>query len=374
MKKVLVVKSDILPYSETFIREQISAYASWHAVLVGERYVPGVPLDGLVTKLLPSNPLMSKLMDYLGMPSWGQADALRRERANLIHVHFGTEAVKFWPALRKLDLPVVVTLHGSDINIHREWREKHGGLIGRQYPERLMNLANDGRVHFIAVSEAVRQRAIGFGIREDRVCVKYIGVDTAKFAPGSSEVSKRTSRILYVGRLIEKKGARYLIEAFRRVRNEVAGVELMMIGDGPLRDELKEQSKALPVIFAGKMTGEQVRREIQQARVLCLPSIIAENGDAEGLPIVILEGQAMGVPVVTTALGGALEGIVDGVTGFGTPAKDPMSIAEALIKILQDDSLAQSMATAARAFILERFDLAACTARLEQYYDQWAAT
>jgi len=374
MNKVLVIKSDILPYSETFIREQMSAYTQWDAVLVGERYVAGVPLDGLKTRLIPANPVASKVANYLGIAYWGHTDALHSERAKLIHVHFGTEAVKFWPVLRKLDLPVIVTLHGSDINIHPEWWKKHGGLVGRKYPGRLMNLAADERVHFIAVSEAVRQRAIGFGLSADRIQVKYIGVDTAKFAPGGTASFEKKRRILYVGRLIEKKGARYLIEAFRRVCEEVVGAELMIIGDGPLGDELKAKAGQLPVIFAGKMTGDQVKQQIQEARVLCLPSVIAENGDAEGLPIVILEAQATGVPVVTSALGGALEGVIHGKTGFATPAKDPGAIADALIRILNDDSMAQSMATAARAFILEHFDLGTCTARLEQYYDEVSAT
>lgn len=370
MKKVLVIKSDVLPYSETFIREQMSACVRWQPILIGERYVPGVSLDGLKTSLIRAHPLASKIANYLNVPYWGHARALHAERADLIHVHFGTEAVKFWPLLRKLNLPVIVTLHGSDINIHPEWWKKHGGMIGRKYPGRLLNMAKDERVHFVAVSEAVKQRALDFGLAADRIQVRYIGVDTAKFAPSGKAASHRRRRVLYVGRLIEKKGARYLIEAFERVCEEVVGAELVMIGDGPLSDELKRFAASLPVLFLGKRSSDEVRRQIEESRVVCLPSVIADNGDAEGLPIVILEAQAAGVPVVTSALGGALEGIIHGTTGFATPARDPAALAEALIRILNDDSMSQAMAVAARAFITEHFDLGRCTARLEQYYDE----
>jgi glycosyltransferase involved in cell wall biosynthesis len=72
-------------------------------------------------------------------------------------------------------------------------------------------------------------------------------------------------------------------------------------------------------------------------------------------------------------VGGALEGVNPGETGFATPAKDAAAIATALIRILKDDAMAQSMAAAARVFVLEHFDLAKCTARLERYYDEVSA-
>lgn len=369
MRKVLVVKSELLRYSETFIREQVSAYTRWEAVLVGERHVPGVSLDGLNTKFISAAPLTSKVASYLGVPHWGHVKAMRSERAALIHVHFGTEAVKFWPALQQLELPVVVTLHGSDINIHFDWWEKHGGLVGKKYPARLLALGRDQRVRFIAVSEATRQRAISVGLPAERIQVKPIGVDTAKFTPLGPD-SPKNRRVLYVGRLVEKKGARYLIEAFEQVCREVVGAELLLIGDGPLRDELKAKASGLPVIFAGRMTASQVQQQLQRASVLCLPSIVAENGDAEGLPIALLEAQATGIPVVTSALGGALEGIIHGKTGFATPPKDSGAIAEALIAILRDESRARSMGAAARAYMVERFDIRRCTAKLEDYYDE----
>jgi glycosyltransferase involved in cell wall biosynthesis len=132
----------------------------------------------------------------------------------LLHAHFGVDAITAWPVAKALDLPMIVTLHGYDINICRKWWEAgYGGRVMRKYPSRLLDLAKEPRVRFIAVSEAVRRRAMSYGIPAEKLRVHYIGVDTKKFAPGDRSVVERERRVLFVGRLVEKKGYEYLIRA-----------------------------------------------------------------------------------------------------------------------------------------------------------------
>ena len=121
--------------------------------------------------------------------------------------------------------------------------------------------------------------------------------------------------------MVEKKGANILIEAFARVRKQIENAELVMVGDGPLLAEFKQLAQQLrvPVTFTGTLSSDQVKQQIDEARVFCLPSVTATNGDAEGFGLVLLEAQACGVPVVTSARGGATEGIKDGVTGCAFP-------------------------------------------------------
>lgn len=131
---------------------------------------------------------------------------LKREAAQIAHVHFGTDAVRIWPALRRLHIPVVVTLHGYDINIYKEWWEQgHGGRWTRTYPTKLLAMADNAKVSFIAVSEAVRLRAIEFGIPAEKVFTKYIGFDVSHFTPGGRPILERKRQVLYVGRMVEKK-------------------------------------------------------------------------------------------------------------------------------------------------------------------------
>ncbi len=377
MKKVLVYRSSLLPYSETFIRDQALALRAWHPVLIGrERVADGLPLDGLDVRTFDGDSrdvlqrLRNKASGMLGIATRSLRSAARG--ASLLHVHFATDAVAAWPVLRSLRLPTLVTLHGYDINVDMTWwRAGCGGRAMRGYPERLMRLSRNPRVYFVAVSEAIRARATASGIPADRICVRYIGVDTSRFAPAEPRLSQRRRRVLFVGRLVEKKGCGYLIEAMARVRLAVPDAELIVIGDGPQMRQCEERAAALDcgVRFLGVLAPDEVRRQMDFARVVCAPSVTAQNGDAEGLPIVICEAQACGIPVVTSAKGGAGEAVRDRVTGFVHGERDVAAIAEHLARLLTDDALLESQGAAARQRATEIFDIGRCSTGLEEAYD-----
>ena len=175
--------------------------------------------------------------------AWGNApdiSFLAQERADLLHAHFGLDGIEAAPIARALGIPLLITLHGFDINIHPQWwHEGKGGWLMRRYPERLLRLAQREDVHFVAVSDAIKQRAMALGIPERKLTVKYIGVDRSKFGPGSVRVSERARRVLFVGRLVEKKGCEYLIRAMQIVARAVPGAELTIVGDGRCELRLK---------------------------------------------------------------------------------------------------------------------------------------
>jgi glycosyltransferase involved in cell wall biosynthesis len=379
-RTVLVVRSELLPYSETFIKEQVLAYSRWRAVLVGLRRISGVPVDELDVRILPMGKSLPsrayrKLLATLQLTPGGIRRLLRAEPASLIHVHFGTDAVENWGWINSLRIPVLVTLHGYDINIDKEWwRAAAPQRAQRKYPDMLLRMAANPRVHFIAVSEAIRTRAIEWGLPPERISLRYIGVDLDRFQKNAQPVEQRAPRILFIGRMVEKKGGEYLIRAFAKVRAQLPAAELVMVGGGRLRPKLESLASELsvPVTFAGVLSSEQITEHLHATRVFCSPSITADNGDAEGLPIVILEAQACGVPVVTSARGGAQEGIVHGTTGYAFQEKDVDSLSEYLLQLLQNDRLAASMSRAARLNVEQNFGLSRCTAKLEELYDTWA--
>ena len=377
--KVLVYKPDLLPYSETFIKEQMLSYRSWHGVLVGHRRIPhGLPLDGLDVRLLLNDPpgrgveRLWRLRRWWGMTSKTEVRRLAAENARLFHAHFGTVAVDIWPLVRALSLPMIVTLHGYDINIYREWWEAgQGGFRRRNYPKQLLALAREPRVHFIAVSEAIRRRAIDFGIPAEKITVRYIGVDRERFKPCGLPITQRPRRVLFVGRLVEKKGVSYLIEAFARVAQKIPDTELTIVGDGPLRTQLEKQADATKahIEFLGALKSAQVKHQMDKARVFCSPSVSAQNGDAEGLPIVILEAQASGLPVVTSARGAVGEAVVDEESGYTFPERDSDRLATLLTTLLTDDSLVETCSRSTRRYVASRFEIAHCTELLEQTYN-----
>jgi len=268
---------------------------------------------------------------------------------------------------------MLVTLHGYDITVDRLWWQAgHGGKHMRSYPANLLALVKEPAVRFLAVSEAIREEALRFGIPDDRIAVSYVGVDPCGFAPGPTPLAARKYRVLYVGRFVEKKGVCYLIEAIGRLASEIPGLELILVGDGPLRDSLRAQCTLLGVRaeFKGALSSDEVRREMDGARALCLPSITASNGDAEGLGLVLLEAQAAGLPVLTSARGGATEAVLHEVSGFRFPEKDVSTLTMQLRQLLSNDRLLESMSEAAVENVARRFDIRDRIKTVEDQYDK----
>ncbi|WAC75152.1 glycosyltransferase [Roseateles sp. SL47] len=388
MRRVLVVRDELLPLSETFVRQQALHLRDWQATLVGQRLCPhGLSLQGLDHQLLdltPSGPLDAigwRLYRRLG---WPLPQALRQlmqpdadgERPSLVHVHFATDAVLAWPWLKGLGLPTVVTLHGYDIHTRPDWWESgQGGDYMKDYPRRLREMAADPRVSFIAVSEAVRAQAISaYGIHPDRLHTLFIGVDTRDFAPTGVPAGEREPHILFVGRQVEKKGLEFLIRAMARVHQRFPQARVKVVGDGPLREPMEALAAELqsPVDFLGAQPSQRVRELLGTARIFCLPSIVSQSGDAEGLPISILEAQACGVPVVTSAMGGRDEGIEPERTGLAFAEGDVDALATQLERLLADPGLCSAMGSAARELATRKFDLQICQRALEAFYTSQA--
>jgi glucosyltransferase len=373
---VLVYRSVLLPHSETFIREQALSYRSWRPIIVGRKLVRELSLDGLAVRILDScnRRLMGRIALKLrnGLGRADGAAALRGEKPQALHAHFGPDAVEAAPLARALGVPMFVTLHGFDIMIDRWWWESGaGGADMRSYPKALLKLAAQPDVHFVAVSKAIMEAAKAFGIPAEKLSVRYIGIDSSRFKPGGVPIGARHRRVLFVGRLVEKKGCEYLVKAMRIVSARLPDAKLVIIGDGPLRVKLEHLAQRLgvPAEFIGTQEHDRVKAELDAARVLCLPSVRATNGDAEGFGLVLLEAQATGVPVVSSAHGGADEGILEGVTGFRVAERDINAMADRLADVLADHQQAASMAAAGPTFVAQYFDVRRCTAQLEQLYE-----
>jgi glycosyltransferase involved in cell wall biosynthesis len=175
---------------------------------------------------------------------------------------------------------------------------------------------------------------------------------------------------------VEKKGVGDLLEAMARVRATVPAARLVVVGDGPLRSGLEEQARrlGLDAQFAGWQTPEQIAERLRQVRVLCVPSRRAANGDAEGLPTVIPEAAAHGVPAVGTRHSGIPEGIEEDRSGLLADEGDVEGIAGRLIAVLTDDDLWRRLSAGAREHVARDFDPQRQAEELERIYDEVLAT
>ena len=376
MNKVIVFKSHLLPKSETFIRSQILSLKNWQYTLVGlQKINNGLDISDLNIMLLAGHTRLItrcfRLIESLHhKPNKNDVNLLKSLNADLIHVHFATEAVKYFPLFSSLNIPILITLHGFDIRTYKTWWEQgKGGALMRNYPRNLLALASTSNVHFIAVSESIKRSAVEYGIPEEKVTVNYIGVDTEQFAPSPNPIQNRKD-ILFIGRLVEKKGCIYLLKAFKELQESFPDSKLIVVGSGPLEHDLirYSQENHIRAEFVGPQTPEQILAFLATARIFCLPSITADNGDAEGLPISILEAQACGVPVVTSAKGGNGEGIRDGSSGYSFDEKDVKTLTKLLAELLLDDKLVKKFSKNARDHITEKMDIRNCSRELEKIY------
>jgi glycosyltransferase involved in cell wall biosynthesis len=293
---------------------------------------------------------------------------LAERGVSVLHAHFGVEGVYITPTAKALNVPLVTTLHGFDVTVGKKQLLASKKPSWINYVTWRTSLFETGAV-FICVSEHIRRSAIEWGYPAERTVVLPIGVDTDAIKPVPFG---EKPQIVHVARLVEKKGTADLLRAFATVRRAVPAADLVIIGEGPLRERLDVLAKQLGIAdavqFLGARTHAEVLAQVAAAQVLCLPSVTAPNGDMEGLGMVLLEAAATGRPVVGTNHGGIPEAVDDGVNGYLVPERDPVALAERLLALLGDPDLGERFGAAGRAMVERRFDLHTQTGKLESLY------
>jgi colanic acid/amylovoran biosynthesis glycosyltransferase len=368
---VAVLRHQLFLPSEVFITEQTRALRRFAPLLVG-RVLAGLPRPD-VDYYVPTAGRLAQARYVLSRNPRLFLPELVQRRPVLVHAHFGVEAVYGMELADRLDVPLVTTFHGFDATLRATELLKARKATWLQYLLKRAELSRRGAL-FLGVSKFVVARLAELGFPVERTRLHYIGVDTTAFAAPTARGGdgEHMSLILHVARLVEKKGTRYLLDAFASVARKHEQAELVVIGTGPLQDELAAHAARLGIGTRVRWLGAQphaaVRRWLRRAAVFCLPSCTAANGDAEGLGLVLLEAAASGVPVVATRHGGIPEAVVDGGTGCLVPERDAGALADALDALLSSGSLRARMGGEARRLARERFDLERQTAQLEQMY------
>ena len=368
MKKVGIYLRTFPNISEAFVKEQAHRMT---------RYEPTIIASNLVNKTQLQNVSLS-CNDFLGIKQlihiltrspnlFRQLDVL--EKLLLIHAHFGPNGVYAMTLAERLKIPFLVTFHGYDITISRTAIWRTGKFLYYQllfHEEELKKKASA----FIAVSHFIRSKLLEKSYPEEKIIQHYIGVDTEKFSP-SSRTDERY--ILCVGRHTQKKGIDTLLRAFARIARKHPSISLIQVGTGPMTASFHALTKVLGidnrVHFLGAQPHETVLNLMRGAEIFALPSQTAKNGDCEGLPIVINEASACGVPIASTWHSGIPEAVLDGDTGFLVPEKDDAALAERLDVLLSDRALGKKMGQLGREFVCEVFDIRKQTVKLEAIYD-----
>ncbi len=192
-------------------------------------------------------------------------------------------------------------------------------------------------------------------------------------APPPAPVARHDDgfRILFVGRLVERKGVAQLIEAVRQL-SPALEARLDVIGDGPERSRLealvREGGLGERVALRGRVSAEELRAAYEAADVLALPSILDSRSDTEGLGVVLLEAMSYGVPVIGSRVGGIPDIIVDGETGLLVPPGDATVLARTLERLATDAQLRARLGRAGREHVREHFSWDRIVAQWEECY------
>jgi len=368
-KPSVVIFSDHLLYAvETFIHSPAHALTEFEPLFAGSRRVPGLDLPNERTYTINRGDFVGRLHEA-AFKLFGFAPRLTRPLTALnpvlLHAHHGANGLRALPLARSLGIPLVVTFHGSDATA-TDLRNEKAPFGHRKYLARKQELQKGGTL-FLAVSEFIRRKLLEQGFPEEKVKVHYTGVDTKKFQPANAE---NDPVILFVGRLVKRKGPDYLIRAAAKVQEQLPATELVIIGDGPLRADLEKQAKESlrRYRFLGMRTPEEVREWLNRASVFCGPSVKMRSGEEEAIGMVYAEAMAMGKPVVAFDSGGISEVVSHGKTGFLAAERDWQALAEYLSLILQNAALRRRFGVAGRERVVRNFDLHQQTRILETIY------
>ncbi|MGH9417120.1 MAG: glycosyltransferase [Terriglobales bacterium] len=319
--------------------------------------LPDLPADIRVTPWAPMNP-------WEAAPGWRLARFLRRERVDLVHAHLSCASRAVAPWARLAGAVMLETPH-----VREGWRR------GWKRSARLDRAAGRLQHGYIAVSEAnARYLREDLRLPADKIRIIRNGIDVARFAaPLPPERDPRPAHgiapgellLVCAARLEPQKGHSVLLQALAQLPASLFNrLRLVCLGDGSLREALRQQARALGLAERVQWLGfcAQIEHWLAVADIFVLPSFY------EGLPLSAMEASAAGCPVVATAVDGTPEVVEHGCNGLLVPAADPPALAQALLRLGEDGAARRALGEAGRQRARAAFDQAQQIAATAGYY------
>ena len=288
-----------------------------------------------------------------------------RRRADLMHVYFGHTGVHLRAFLQWWERPALVSFHGADV-MPRAHQPKYLGEMQQLFT--LVPLV-------LARSESLAERLKAIGCPANKIRLNRTGIPLTEFPPVERPAPQGGAlHLVQTCRLIAKKGLRTALQAFADFRRDHPRATFSIVGEGPMREELRRLAAELgiseAVQFPGFLNQTQLNALYASAHLFLHPSELTENQDQEGIPNSMLEAMSTGLPVAATLHGGIPEAVRDGFSGFLVPERDPAALAAALRRFVQSPDTLQQMGRAASQSVRAEFEQSRAVAKLEACYDE----
>lgn len=286
------------------------------------------------------------------------------DASDVYHCHFGPVGALVAEVREVLpvDAPLVTSIHGFDIT-------SHVAIHGERFYDRLFARGD----LLLPVSDHWRDRLLELGAPADRVRVHRMGVDLTFWEHIDRPPSPgRTFHVLSVGRFVEKKGFDDGLRAVAALRDQGVAVRYTLVGEGPLRSALQREASRLglgeSVAFVGALARDRLRQHLGQADVLLAPSRTASNGDQEGIPVVLMEAMATGMPVVASRHSGIPELVRNEESGLLADERDIHVLGTHLRRLAADPDLRVAIGRRARRLVERQHDQERLTEELVGHY------
>ena len=235
-------------------------------------------------------------------------------------------------------IPYINTIHGEEVYLSR-----------RYHTIPILKLLVNNSSKTLTNSSATLKVSLDSGLKKHKFEIIPFGVDTEFFRPIKLEKNEEIFQILSVGYLIERKGFDYLVKAVKEVLKTHSEVRLNIVGSGPLEMQIKKLIHELglddTVKILDNVSDEELLNLYNSSDLFVLPSIVDSQGNMEGLGVVLLEAMACKVPVIGTDTGGIPDIVDDDETGLLVPEKDILEISRAIIKLIENGDLRESIIT-----------------------------
>jgi colanic acid/amylovoran biosynthesis glycosyltransferase len=369
--KEQVLHGDMAKYN---LLERTFYYGSGSDRLPRNEFARVAKAIGLIAKHIHKRPL--PLFKSLNVIKFGREASslglfyktvpfLGADKYDIVHCHFGPNG-NLAVLLREVGAikgKIVTAFHGE------------AGYTGPLRYEKGFNPLFERGDLILPMSEKEKRSLIELGCDPKKILVHRMGVDLSKFTFALRQPSDDGRvHLLTVGRLVEKKGIEYAIRAVASVLEEYPHIEYKIAGDGPLRSDLEHLVDALKVGDKVKILGWRPQEEIIElsrgAHVFLAPSVNSQDGDQEGIPVVLMEALAQGLPVLSTYHSGIPELVQDGVSGFLVPERDVNALAAKLEHLVKHPEIWLEMGQAGRSYVETYYDIDKLNDELVQLYQR----
>jgi len=368
------IKHIYLPISETFIYQYIKNIQRFKIIILTRTLenLELFPFQQIYSSpKLQRYPLKwtyAKVMQILFKREIYYEKIIKKKRVALIHAHFGPQGVQILGSKNRLGFPLITTFYGYDMSklaMRKKWKSAYKYLF------------DEGDM-FLVEGNHMKEKLINLGCKTEKIKIQHIGVDVDKFKYSERKLEdiNKKFKILFCGRFIEKKGLIYALKAVKKVLYNFPNIELRIIGDGDFKSEIVEfihkENIEDKVVLLGYQPHDVFLKEVQNAHLLLQPSITASDGDSEGgAPVVLLEAQAAGLPVISTYHADIPEVVINGKSGFLVPERNSDAIAEKLEYLIDNPSLLVELGKYGRKHIEQNYNIFKEVKKLEDVYSQF---